>query len=131
MLLIFPKAGILPYKQDVAETTIEILGLNSKDQAKARMDIYTLTNEAFKNIEAIDNFDDEECIEQLAQLSSYIDDSCNCSYLGMIDSMFGLRLRALANQIDQYLTRPYEEYFLLSDVVESIDRLLDEKGYNG
>ncbi|MFA0647668.1 HNH endonuclease family protein [Vibrio cyclitrophicus] len=125
VLIIQPKVGISPYKQAIAETTIDLLGLNSKDQAKARMDTYILTNETLNNIDAINNFDDQEVIEQLEQLCSYIDENDNGSYLGMIESMLGHRLRTISHQIDNHLNHPRSNNELLSDVVTSIERLLD------
>ena len=128
-LLICAKVDISPYKYAIAKTTIDILGLNSKDQAKDRMDTYTLTKEALKNINSIASFDDIECMEQLAILYSYIDDSENGSYLGMIEWMFKDNLTLLARQIDRHLVIPVRVYHSLNDIVQSIDRLFDQNNF--
>ncbi|HHG3522603.1 TPA: hypothetical protein ACX3FR_000081 [Vibrio parahaemolyticus] len=125
LMLIAPKVGISQYRQAIAETTIDVLGLNSKDHAKARSDVHTLTKDALINIEAIGDFDDGDCLEELANLCSYIDESENGSYLGMIEAIFGYKLRTLASQIDTHLTIPVAAHYSLTDVVKSIDRLLD------
>ncbi|MFA0412333.1 HNH endonuclease [Vibrio renipiscarius] len=123
-LFIDVKVGISAYESAVARTTINVLGLNSKDQIKSRIDAYRLTEQALDNIEAIYDFSDDDCLEQLAELHSYISETENGSYLGMLEYLFWERLKRLAITIDAHLGTPTGSYEGLQDVANCIDRLL-------
>ncbi|EPH6194204.1 hypothetical protein [Vibrio diabolicus] len=129
LLVLAPKVGISAYKQSIAQTTIDILGLNSKEHSKARMDTYTLVNDAIANIESIEDFDDEDYLEALNKLHTYIDESNTASYLGMVEVTFGSKLKLLADELDQHIGFEASTEKSLLSIANSIDRFLNAKGY--
>ncbi|EGQ8092798.1 hypothetical protein J7I10_003776 [Vibrio vulnificus] len=129
LLVLVPKVGISAYKQAIAQTTIDILGLNSKEHSKARMDTYTLVNDTISNIESIEDFDDDDYLEALSKIHTYIDESSTASYLGMVEVTLGTKLKLLADELDQHLGFEATTEKSLLSIASSIDRFLGAKGY--
>lgn len=106
-IIIRPKTNENIYLQEIAKTTIEILGLNSKLHIRERYVEYNNMKSNLENIFEINDLDDEDSQELLRDIFESVDESSCTSYLGMIETMFWDKLCVLLSMICKHNNVPF------------------------